>query len=170
MLEHLHCPSVTCDNQGAGYEQSKHLNSGYTRLKSQIVHYYHAALLIKNAVQDPPVGPDMMRAAAFHPLAATAKQYLSTLPLAFNLWSNLTSEGTVTLGGDHPWTGGGWVIAYSRNFTRYDEYEDGRVTWWPQTACSLYRQCREMSSLKDTALKPCVTCLVTGQLERSKGE
>ena len=102
MLEHLRCPSVTCDDQGTGYERSKRLNPGYTRLKSQIIHYYRAAPLIRNAVQDPPAGPDMTRAAAFHPLAAAAKQHLSTLPLAFNPWSNLTSEGTVTLGGDRP--------------------------------------------------------------------
>lgn len=41
------------------------------------------------------------RAAACITFVAAAKQYLSTLPSAFNPWSNLTSVGTVTSGGSH---------------------------------------------------------------------
>ena len=49
----------------------------------------------------------MTRAALWYPDADTAKQYLSTLPLATDPWSNPTSEGVVTSGG------GKWYVSWN---------------------------------------------------------
>ena len=45
-------------------------------------------------------------------------------------------------------------------------YEDGRIPWWLQIACSLCRHCRETSSAVEVALRACGVCFVNWRGEK----